>query len=148
MRLLIAMRDEPQGEPRSLACRNIVAWQLLVHSGLKNDTMARAVTLCGEMLDQEAADLTEGQVNTLRSRIMNAARKLLELADPVKTQLQLGATTRPGRKKLSAGKLDRLRQILEEGIPARGWTSPAAHGKGQARSRSEGCKRGAALRKV
>ena len=48
--VLVTVRDRPQGEPRALACRNIVAWQLLVHSGLKNDTMARAKTLCQEMV--------------------------------------------------------------------------------------------------
>ena len=104
MRVLITMRDEPHGEPRVSACRNIVAWQLLVHSGLKNDTMTRAQTLCEEMVNQEAAGLTKEQTNTLRSQIMNAARKLFEFVDPVKTQLQLGPATRLGRKKLTAAK--------------------------------------------
>ena len=148
MRVLITMRDDSHGESRALACRNIVAWQLLVHSGLKNDTMARARTLCEEMIKQEAAELTKAQADTLLSRIMNAARKLLELVDPVRTQLLLGTTERPGKKKLSAVKRDRLRHILEEGKPALGRTLPAVHAKGPERSRSEEHKRGVAWQKL
>ena len=79
---------------------------------------------------------------------MNAVRKLLQLVDPVRTQLRLGTTARPGKKKLSAGKLDRMRHILVEGNPVLGRTSPAAHGKVPKRSRSEEHKRGVAWQKL